>query len=310
MFLFKKNPPPILSANRLEIVLYHFVSDGENDFTRSGHTVGTVEFRRQLEYLAAHYTIVRIGEIGGLRNEVPGRKPPFASVCFDDGYRCILDEAYPVLQELRIPAMMFVSPSVIGNRTLLWRDKIRYLIQKGWEEEFLGFLRAQRGSYNFSLLKSLGFYKWSKNPKAIRNMAIQKDVDHFFAKKQVDAASIAAENNLFMDEKDIRPYDFLEFGNHTWSHPIMTLLSRASQREEIVKCHEYLKERGVLAKGLALPFSPYDGATLAVCRQLQYDTLLTVYEQSNDLSNPGRTKPVILHRRMAPKELSQLITLV
>ncbi len=310
MFLIRRKSPPEPPVNRLDIVLYHFVSDREDDFTQSGHTVRTADFRRQLEYLAARYTVVRLSDIPGLAGGVPGRQPPYAAVCFDDGYRCILDEAYPILEEMRIPAAMFVSPSVLGNRSLLWRDKIRYLMQKGWEAEFLDFLRARRGAYNFSLLRRLTFYKWSKNPRAIRNMAIQNDVDLFFAEKKVDAASIAADARLFMDDRDVRPYEFLEFGNHTWTHPIMTLLSRKTQEEEIVKCHEYLKEKGIRPVGLALPFSPFNEGTKAVCRRLNYDCLFTVFEQSNDLSVLGRARPMILHRWMAPKDADRLAEMI
>jgi peptidoglycan/xylan/chitin deacetylase (PgdA/CDA1 family) len=310
MLLFRKKAPSTPPVDRLEIVLYHFVSDGEDVFARSGHTVKVADFRRQLAYLAERYTIVRLGEIPALREESGGRRPPYASVCFDDGYRCVLDEAYPVLEEMRIPATMFVNPSVIGNRGLLWRDAIRYLMQMGWEEEFLGFLRASRGPYDFSLLKTLGFYKWSKKPKAIRSMAIQKDVDRFLVRKNVDPAGIAAENRLFMDDGDIRRYDYLDFGNHTWSHPILTLLPGKAQEDEIVRCHDYLQERGVDPPGLALPFSPYNRGTVAVCRRLNYAYLLTVFELSNDLAVQGRTAPMILHRRMAPKDADRLATLV
>ncbi len=310
MFLFRRKAVPDPSAIRLEIVLYHFVSDKRNDFTVSGHTVTLPEFRRQLEYLAAHYTIIGLGEIAGRMDAATGQRGPYAAVCFDDGYRCILEEAYPVLQTMHIPATMFINPPVLGNRDLLWRDKIRYLMRHGLEEEFTGFLRSRRSSYNFGMLSKLGFYKWSKNPKALRNMAIQKDADLFFAQKGLDPAAIASKNDLFMDEKDVAPREFLEFGNHTWSHPILTLLPAAAQKEEIGRCHDYLKTRGIAPAGLALPFSPFNGRTTAICRELGYAYLLTVFEESNFLDPEKRDRPLILHRRMAPKDAGGFVQIV
>jgi peptidoglycan/xylan/chitin deacetylase (PgdA/CDA1 family) len=310
MFLFRRKTVPDPSAVRLEIILYHFVSDRRNDFTLSGHTVIPGEFRRQLEYLAARYTIIRLGDAAGWMDAAGGRSGPLAAVCFDDGYRCILEQAYPVLQAMRIPATMFINPPVLGNRGLLWRDKIRYLMRRGLEEEFVGFLRSRRGSYTFGLLAKLGFYKWSKNPKALHNMAIQKDVDLFFSQKGFDAAAIAAENALFMEDADVAPREFLEFGNHTWSHPILTLLTAAEQREEIRKCHEYLQTRGITPAGLALPFSPFNSRTTAICRELGYGYMLTVFEESN-FSDPGKkSRPLILHRRMAPKDHDRFVSIV
>ena len=156
MFLFRRKKTPDPSAVRLEIILYHFVSDDRNDFTLSGHNVVPAEFRRQLEYLAAHYTLIRLRDAAGLEPAKADPARPLAAVCFDDGYRCILKEAYPILREMRIPATMFINPPVLGNRDLLWRDKIRFLIQKGLEQEFVGFLRSQRGAYRFGQLGTAG----------------------------------------------------------------------------------------------------------------------------------------------------------
>ncbi|GEM_PF-5247391 len=300
MFLFRRKKPPDPSAVRLEIILYHFVSDQRNDFTLSGHTVPTADFRRQLEYLAARYTIVRLREAPQLA--ATGSARPYAAVCFDDGYDCILKEAWPILAEMRIPAVMFINPPVLGNRDLLWRDKIRFLIRKGLEREFTDFLRSRRGAYRFGQLEKLGFYKWSKNPKALRNMQIQNDVNEFFARKGFDPAAIASQHNLFMQERDVAPMDYLDFGNHTWSHPILTLLPAASQRDEIGRCHDFLVSRGIEPAGLALPFSPYNRDTVAITRPLGYPCILTVFEESNFLSPGKAARPLILHRRMAPKD--------
>ncbi len=302
MFLFRRKKAPDPTAVRLEIILYHFVSNHRNDFTLSGHNVVPEEFRRQLEYLAARYTVIRLREAADLEAEKADPARPLAAVCFDDGYRCILKEAYPILREMRIPATMFVNPPVLGNRDLLWRDKIRFLIQKGLEKEFTGFLRSQRGAYRFGQLEQLGFYKWSKNPKALRTMQIQKDVDIFFARKGFDPAAIAAHNDLFMQEQDVAPVEYLDFGNHTWSHPIMTLLSAASQKDEIGRCHDFLASRGITPVGLALPFSPYNNATVSIVRKLGYPVMLTVFEESNFLLAGKTDQPLILHRRMAPKD--------
>jgi peptidoglycan/xylan/chitin deacetylase (PgdA/CDA1 family) len=310
MFLFRRKKAPDPSAIRLEIILYHFVSDQRDDFTLSGHMVAPAEFRRQLEYLAARYTMIRLGDAAGWVDAAGGRRGPLAAVCFDDGYRCILEEAYPVLQAMRIPATMFINPPVLGNRDLLWRDKIRYLIRKGLDQEFVGFLRSQGGAYRFGQLEKLGFYKWSKNPKALRNMQIQQDVDAFFTRKGFDPAAIAAQHNLFMREQDIAPMEYLDFGNHTWSHPIMTLLPAASQKAEIGRCHEFLAARGITPAGLALPFSPYNRDTVAICRKLGYAAILTVFAESNFLYRGTRNQPLILHRWMAPKDAGGMASIV
>jgi peptidoglycan/xylan/chitin deacetylase (PgdA/CDA1 family) len=302
MFWRRKTNAGADVGNRLELILYHFVSDARNDFTLSGHTVSTGDFRRHLEHLAETYTPVRWSEIPHLHGEKPPRQKPWAAVCFDDGYRCILEEAYPFLERMRIPAAMFINLSVLGNKDLLWRDKIRLLLQRKLEGEFVAFLRGRKAGYDFSTLSELGFYKWSKHPKSLRTMRIQADVDEFLREKGYDTTAVAHENRLFMEVGDVRTREFLEFGNHTVSHPIMTLLSRKEQRAEIGACHEFLLARGISPVGLSLPFSPYNRDTLALCREFGYPILLTVYERSNIVPTGRKDRPWVLNRWMAPRE--------
>ena len=120
-------------------------------------------------------------------------------------------------------------------------------------------------------------------------MQIQKDVNVFFARQGFDPAAIASQHDLFMREQDVAPMEYLDFGNHTWSHPIMTLLPAAAQKDEIGRCHEFLAARGITPAGLALPFSPYNRATVSIVRELGYSCMLTVFEKSNFLL-PGKTR--------------------
>ena len=122
---------------RLEIILYHFVTDELNDFTLSGHTIKTEAFKQQLLYLSDYYHILPIRKVPDLMSGKIKADGPFASICFDDGYRSNLTEAYPILEALRIPATVFVCSSTIDNRDILWRDKIRFLIHNNLVDDFI-----------------------------------------------------------------------------------------------------------------------------------------------------------------------------
>jgi peptidoglycan/xylan/chitin deacetylase (PgdA/CDA1 family) len=295
-------------SRRLEIILYHFVTDEVNDFTLSGHTVRTDVFRQQLEYLSDHYNIIPLRRIPEL---MCGRiKPhgPFASICFDDGYRSNLIEAYPILDKLGIPATVFICSSTIDNRDLLWRDKIRYLIQNHLVDDFVAYLKkdGNKNKYRFERLETQSFYGWSKDVQSISDMSIQKDISDYMAYKIIDPAHIATEHNLFMSKADIRNYDYLDFGNHTRSHPIMTCLNYEQQLNEIMVTHKYLVETGVEPVGLAVPFLPFNNDTLEICSQIGYDLLVTEANRSNPISSDAKSGVYILYRRMAPTDLRQL----
>jgi len=115
---------------------------------------------------------------------------------------------------------------------------------------------------------------------------------------------------LGMKRSDIKKYDYLEFGNHTRSHPIMTCLNHQEQFEEIVSTHRYLKGAGVEPVGLAVPFFPYNNDTLDICRQIGYNLVLTFKNQSNPVHSDAKKDICILYRRMAPEDLKQLAQII
>jgi len=252
-----------MKKGRLEIILYHFVSDENNIFTGFGHNVKPVVFREQIKYLSENYTIISFEQAKNVI--INGYKGPYVSICFDDGYSNNIIEAYPILEEFKIPATIFICPSVLGNRDLLWRDKIRYIINSNLTSQFIDFLKKcdNFSKYNFSLSVNNNFYGWSKKASAITDMSIQDDLNDFFKFKNIKAPEIAAQCNLYIKKSDIGEFKYLSFGNHTWSHPLMTCLDFYKQEEEILKAHKYLEEVEISPCALSLPFAPYRD-----CRQL------------------------------------------
>ena len=108
-----------LSKNRIEIILYHSVTRHENPFITSGQNIGPAVFERQMRYLQENYSIIPLeASITRSCEEHPYHKP-LACVCFDDGYASNLNEAYPILRKMGIPATIFVCGSVVGNTDLL-----------------------------------------------------------------------------------------------------------------------------------------------------------------------------------------------
>jgi len=291
-----------LKKRRLEIILYHFVTSEENIFTASGHNVQPDVFREQIKYLSENFKVVPLARA---KEIIYGRSDdgPYASVCFDDGYLNNIKEAYPILEEFKIPATLFVCPAVIGNQDILWRDKIRYIINNNLAEKFIAFLKkSESGKYDFSTLEKKGFYAWSKKESAIKDMSIQKDLVDFFSFNNISAREIAEEHELYMGEDDVKNREYLEFGNHTWSHPLMSCLSATGQAEEIKKSHNYLKGKDLSPFTLSLPFAPYNEDTIKICQSLGYDFILDVNNDSN-LVRKDKEDFLILHRKMAPTTL-------
>jgi peptidoglycan/xylan/chitin deacetylase (PgdA/CDA1 family) len=96
----------------LSVVMYHSISRGEHRYSLDPAT-----FRDQVLFLSDHYPIVRLGD-ARTRLASPSRERAVA-LTFDDAYEDFADHALPILEEIGVPASLFVPTGFIG-KTNLW----------------------------------------------------------------------------------------------------------------------------------------------------------------------------------------------
>lgn len=103
------------SDRSARILGYH----GINEAPDNPYAVSARDFRRQMAWLAKHYTPVSMESlVGGLQGKQP--LPPRAvAVTIDDGYDDAYSHAYPVLQEFSIPATIFLPVAFIDEASNL-----------------------------------------------------------------------------------------------------------------------------------------------------------------------------------------------
>ena len=70
-------------------------------------------FVNHMHFLARHRRVVPLAEVVDRRYE---RGRPRVAITFDDGYRCLLEHALPVLEDYGFPATLFVPTGVVGDR--------------------------------------------------------------------------------------------------------------------------------------------------------------------------------------------------
>ena len=102
---------------------YHLVSDQS-----SAHVAhicpfkSTAAFRADMLWLRRHFEIIDYEEVCRRKQTQTKNSRPPVIVTFDDGYRECLDVIAPVLQELHIPAIFFITTHFIDNRELFYRN--------------------------------------------------------------------------------------------------------------------------------------------------------------------------------------------
>lgn len=112
------------------ILCYHSVSDTGWRFATPVEV-----FRAHIDFLKKHYSIVSLDQM--VRNK------PKNAVCitFDDGYKDVLQNAYPILEKENIKATVFA----IGSRTGVNRHELDNILDIMTDEEILRLKNAGWG---------------------------------------------------------------------------------------------------------------------------------------------------------------------
>ena len=135
--------PRALRARRTRqplVIGYHRVVD---DFAAAARTempgmlTSREMFERHIDWLGRHFHFAGLDEIGDhIRNGEPFDEPVVA-ITFDDGYRDVYEQAFPVLQRKGIPAAIFVVTDLVGRSTWQHHDRLYRLMAKAftaWED--------------------------------------------------------------------------------------------------------------------------------------------------------------------------------
>lgn len=117
--------PLILGYHR---VVEDFAASAERAIPAMLVDVRTLE--RHIDWLARRFDLVGLDEAAA--RAVSGRRHrrPAAVLTFDDGYRDVYENAFPLLQRKGIPSAVFVVTGLTGTRDLLLHDELYLLVTR------------------------------------------------------------------------------------------------------------------------------------------------------------------------------------
>lgn len=119
-------PPLILGYHR---VVADFAAEARR--TIPAMLVSTRTLERHLDWLARRYEFIGL-DAAAERVRTGRRGLPAAVLTFDDGYRDVYENAFPLLQRKGIPTAVFIVTGLIGTRDLLVHDELYLLVARCW----------------------------------------------------------------------------------------------------------------------------------------------------------------------------------
>lgn len=255
--------------NKVLVLYYHRVSDQRDDFNQL--CVTPVQFYQQMKYLKACYPIFRMEDDWNLETKNG------VVITFDDGYKDNLQHALPILEELQIPATIFVTVGNMTGNKEFWWDELERLLLDG-----------DNMPDAFKICDELYDYQWYLGSNELKTNCYRSI--HYLMKRHL---SYEGRENWMkqlyewrelkrktrsayepVNQKDLlllSDSQYITIGAHTMTHPCLAALGKDEQKREIEESILYLKN--ILNKGITIfsyPFGQYledfNEITIQICK--------------------------------------------
>jgi peptidoglycan/xylan/chitin deacetylase (PgdA/CDA1 family) len=95
-----------------------------------GMLVSRAMLERHLDTIGRRHRFVTLDELGRAIENGDFRGRPMAAITFDDGYRDVYENAFPLLVRKGIPAAVFVVSDLVGTHHLQVHDRLYLLLCK------------------------------------------------------------------------------------------------------------------------------------------------------------------------------------
>jgi peptidoglycan/xylan/chitin deacetylase (PgdA/CDA1 family) len=212
---------------RLCILNYHRVLESAHPLLETEPNIKT--FRWQMELLADCFNVMPLHD-AVLALESRHTPPRAVCITFDDGYRSVHDYALPILNELALPATVFVASGYVGEGSM-WNDRIIEVIQAMRDVE-LDLRDVGLGVHRLSTLheRKLAVEKLTQASKYL------PPTDRFqLTQKLEEIAGDGLSHGLMLTSQMLvnLVQQGIEIGGHTISHPILTKVEDEIARYEI-----------------------------------------------------------------------------
>lgn len=207
-----------------------------------GYDCPEATFRDQLLYLKRYFHIVSMDELIELRksgrNQISGRE---VAITFDDGMRNNLTIAYPVLDELKVPATFYVCPGLIEKGGWLWNHECRARLSRLAPRRRLSL--AIEAGVPLEDVPVINLVEWMKELPRERRKQVEAMIRA--ATPQFEPNPLERHYHDLMSWQDLAQLDpaRITIGAHTVTHPILTTLTPAEIEDEISGSRRLLEER-------------------------------------------------------------------
>jgi peptidoglycan/xylan/chitin deacetylase (PgdA/CDA1 family) len=225
----RRRTAPAIRSRRPDVVYVlglHRILNPEQE--RQAHSLPGIvmraaTFARLLEFLQQNFRVIALDEFLNGDFE-PSRGRPACLITFDDGWRDNYTMAFPLLQQHRLPATIFLATGFIGTRRTFWPEQLVRAWQDPALRERIRQRAANAGCTAHKALEAL--IESLKHMPAARREEILQPLAETAGEANGDAM-LSWEEAAEMARAGVR------FGSHTVTHPLLTYEDEATVMREL-----------------------------------------------------------------------------
>lgn len=269
--------------------------------------IPTDVFRAQMRWLRRHCDVIHPDALRDRAANPPGKRRPSVVVTFDDGYRDYYEQAYPILQELEIPAINFLPTRFIDDGSPFWWDLLDTAVATT-------SLRTAPGPHGDALrlddpaAKRAFSRRWKAELKKLADPDRSPLLDEALAALGARRDTVRVDRQVMTWDQVRQVGQFTIAGGHTHNHKLMPFLEVDDLDEEVSACrHRIEAETGRRPRFFAYPSGAWSETARAAVARGGYDTAFTTREGFNQA---GTIEWLTLNRFHAPSIETDLSTLL
>jgi peptidoglycan/xylan/chitin deacetylase (PgdA/CDA1 family) len=272
-----------IHRHHLTIVLYHGVAPhthGSNGiFNYRKKFITPQAFEAQVAFFASRYTILQLDE--AVQRLQEGTLPRYSLVItFDDGYANFYEYAYPILKKYAAPATVFLATNFVFNQEPLWVDRLEYAIGMGGNTSETP---EQKKALDLHLREEMKHMP--NETRLVRLLQLEENRHASLSMSGYSLYSPLTKEMLLTMQGSA-----ITYGAHTKSHPILTQISAAEARSEIMQSKDIIKrECGNVSNIFAYPNgqeSDFNAGIVQTVQEAQYHAALTTLPGTNTNTTP------------------------
>lgn len=283
----------LLSRNRrkerVPILMYHSISDGEENSFKTLSSKGMVvtrdTFASHIDFISENFDVIPLARYIEYRQGKGGLPSRPIVITFDDGFRDLKTVADEVLEDKGCHSTTFLIGAALDRRSSVWLHRLYYILDNGGRERLT--TRALEGAGLLSALPEGGGLA-----KRIADHLAELDEaerDRFLSGL---AEALGVDDSGFVDSyyltagevKDLERGPF-DFGSHTMTHSRLSDLDSETKLKELVESKKTVED---LTGGGPIPFAfpfgnrgSWDEESVELIRKTGYSCALTTIEGLN-----------------------------